>query len=218
GSASANQLEGGNGSDLLRGLGGADVLMGGAGTDTADYTGSTAGVTVLLGTGGIATGVGGDAQGDQLDSIEALTGSSFGDRLGGNAGNNVLRGAGGADTLSGGAASDIFLYGAASDSFATSAATFDQILDFTSGTDQIVVSPIDAIPGTPQDDAFVWRGATTTFSGGGVGSGHYFLATVGGVGGALVEFDVNGNGVLEGSDMRIFLAGVTSLLSTDFIL
>ena len=48
GTNAVNILEGGLGNDILRGSGGGDQLLGGGGTDTADYTGSTAGVTVNL--------------------------------------------------------------------------------------------------------------------------------------------------------------------------
>ncbi|QJP16088.1 calcium-binding protein [Starkeya sp. ORNL1] len=102
GNIGVNRLEGGAGSDLLRGQGGADVLIGGDGTDTASYSTSAAGVTVALSATGTTIGSGGDAQGDQLSSIESLIGSAFVDTLTGSTGNNVLRGGAGADTLIGG--------------------------------------------------------------------------------------------------------------------
>ncbi|WP_454017901.1 hypothetical protein [Azospirillum sp. Marseille-Q6669] len=60
GDAGGNRIDGRAGNDTLAGLGGADTLIGGAGTDTADYSASTAAVTVDLATG---TGLGGDAEG-----------------------------------------------------------------------------------------------------------------------------------------------------------
>ena len=71
---------------------------GGAGTDTASYVGSSAGVTVLLYTDSAS---GGDAQGDELNQIENLSGSSHADTFWGTDGVNVLRGYDGNDTLKG---------------------------------------------------------------------------------------------------------------------
>ncbi|KAK0329197.1 hypothetical protein LTR94_037778, partial [Friedmanniomyces endolithicus] len=81
---------------MLDGGAGADNLQGGSGFDTADYHRSTVAVDVNL-----ATGVGrrGDAEGDRLTGIEALTGSAQGDTLTGNAGANTLDGGAGDDML-----------------------------------------------------------------------------------------------------------------------
>jgi hypothetical protein len=59
------------------------VLVGDGGTDTASYSTSAASVTVDLTAG---TGVGGDASGDTLSSIENLIGSALDDHLTGEAG------------------------------------------------------------------------------------------------------------------------------------
>ena len=103
GRSGVNILDGGEGDDVLRGGSGADQLLGSQGNDTADYTGSKAGVTVNLDTG-IASG--GDAKGDVLELIENLTGSSFGDTLTGNNLENTIKGAAGNDVLDGGVNSD----------------------------------------------------------------------------------------------------------------
>ena len=83
GMAGDDSLVGGLGNDVLAGGLGADALDGGAGNDTADYTASSAAVTVNLATN---TATGGDAQGDTFTSIENLTGSTFADLLTGDAG------------------------------------------------------------------------------------------------------------------------------------
>jgi Ca2+-binding RTX toxin-like protein len=85
---------GGSGNDTLDGGPGADTLTGGPGIDTADYSSSGAGVTVNLATG---VGVGGDAQGDVLTSIENIIGSAHGDTLAGDSGANTLAGGPGND-------------------------------------------------------------------------------------------------------------------------
>jgi Ca2+-binding RTX toxin-like protein len=111
-----DHLFGGDENDLLHGGGGADDLWGGPGSDTAWYNASSAGVTVSLLHDSAS---GGDAAGDELDSIENLRGSSHADTLlGDNAdnelhglsGNDTLKGYGGTDTLRGGIGND-FLYG-----------------------------------------------------------------------------------------------------------
>lgn len=104
----ANRLTGYGGNDILEGGAGADTLEGDAGSDTASYEHSTAAVTVDLAAG---TGIGGDAQGDTLTSIEWLTGSNVGtDWLYGGAGINVIKGLDGNDVLYGRAGADE-LYG-----------------------------------------------------------------------------------------------------------
>ena len=99
----ANILRGGAGNDVLVGSGGGDVMDGGADNDTADYSNSTASVTVSLVTG---TGQGGFAEGDKLSGIENLTGSKFDDLLTGDTGANILIGGSGNDVLIGGAGAD----------------------------------------------------------------------------------------------------------------
>ena len=106
-------LFGGDDDDRLEGLGGADNLRGGDGIDVALYNRSASGVVVRLDLG---TGVGGDADGDVLSSVEAIVGSGFNDtliggtgidsRLDGFDGNDLLIGIDGNDTLIGGNGGD----------------------------------------------------------------------------------------------------------------
>lgn len=128
----------------------ADEIRGGAGNDTVSYERSTTGVTVRLDeltpTGWwaidflldflddfIADGSGGFAQGDDLTSIENVTGSIHADRLYGNwlantlsgqfgddalygnGGGDVLMGDEGNDQLFGGAGDDVLIGGAGAD-------------------------------------------------------------------------------------------------------
>jgi Ca2+-binding RTX toxin-like protein len=115
-SSGASTLWGGGGNDVLRGGAGIDKLFGGAGADTASYYASASGVMISIG-----TGTGGDALGDQLNSIENLTGSNVGGDIltGGGGAANVLSGwggddqlvgAGGADRLDGGVGTDAASY------------------------------------------------------------------------------------------------------------
>jgi Ca2+-binding RTX toxin-like protein len=98
GGGGSDTLFGDSGTDTLKGGGGADTLNGGSGIDTVNYGESSAGVTVLLITDSAA---GGDAEGDELNSIENLIGSTHDDHLWGNDGVNVLRGNDGNDSLKG---------------------------------------------------------------------------------------------------------------------
>jgi Ca2+-binding RTX toxin-like protein len=112
GASGVNNLDGGTGNDLLTGGGGADILNGGDGTDTASYASSTSAVQIILDSTGAALGVGGDAAGDQLTSIENLNGSAFNDVLIGNSGINRIDGGAGNDFIRGGANSNVeFLIG-----------------------------------------------------------------------------------------------------------
>jgi Ca2+-binding RTX toxin-like protein len=114
GDASANILKGLGGDDTLIGKAGPDVLDGGAGTDTADYSASSAAVSINLANG---TGKGGDAEGDTLISIEHAIGSAFNDTFqGGNDRGQFLAGDG-EDTMIGGSVYDWFEGGKGNDTF-----------------------------------------------------------------------------------------------------
>ena len=129
--------EGGNdtifglwGDDHLIGGTGADKLYGGFGSDTADYSGSSAGVNVSLVRsywwwGSNQSASGGDAEGDQLFSIENLIGSNHDDQLKGNWKSNRLEGGEGNDLLTGGWGRDQFVFKSGDD--------VDTITDFDTG-------------------------------------------------------------------------------------
>ncbi len=102
-----NVLIGNEGESTLIGGGGSDQLYGGDGIDTADYSGSAAGVTVLLSG---APGTGGEAQGDRLYGVENIVGSAFQDTLIGDGLGNTIDGLGAADSIVGSADIDV-LYG-----------------------------------------------------------------------------------------------------------
>jgi Ca2+-binding RTX toxin-like protein len=97
--------------DIIGGLG-ADTINGGAGIDTARYGDSSEGVTVSLAAG---VGLGGTAEGDELISIENVTGSTHDDILIGAIGANVLNGGNGNDQLMGGEGADTLIGGAGLD-------------------------------------------------------------------------------------------------------
>lgn len=95
GSRFSDRITGDGGNNVIEGGAGADVINGSGGNDTASYAHSAAAVDVEL---GHFVQHGGDAEGDQLISIENVTGSAFNDHLSGSSANNVLDGGAGFDT------------------------------------------------------------------------------------------------------------------------
>jgi Ca2+-binding RTX toxin-like protein len=125
-------LNGGAGNDYLDGGAGADQLVGGLGFDGADYSASTAAVTINLATG---TGIGGFAQGDTLSEIELLNGSAFADTMTGSANADIIYGGVGDDTILGGAGDDYLFGGDGNDTINAEAG--DDHLDGGAGNDTL---------------------------------------------------------------------------------
>ncbi len=101
-------LNAGDGDDVLIGGLGNDALNGGSGVDLADYSQSTAAISVDL-AAGTASGLG--IGSDTLSGVENVRGTSLADALRGDGADNVLRGNGGGDTLYGGGGNDSFYVG-----------------------------------------------------------------------------------------------------------
>ncbi len=137
-----DQLFGGLGNDTLDGGEGADVLDGGEGVDTATYATSSSAVQVSLAS---ATASGGDAAGDELTSIENLTGSEFDDVLEGDDQANRLAGGRGNDRLVGGAGDDVLIGGAGADEL-IGGEGIDRA-DYTTSTSAVTVNMTDASAG-----------------------------------------------------------------------
>jgi Ca2+-binding RTX toxin-like protein len=123
GEAGDDSLVGGAGDDTLVGGNGADTLVGGINQfgDFVSYAGTVA-VTVDLGVTTAQSGAG-PVNGDVLIGIEGVIGSSLGDELRGDAGNNRLIGGDGDDTLHGGAGADTIDGGAGLDAVSFAYAT-----------------------------------------------------------------------------------------------
>ncbi len=131
GSSFADSIYGAfNMDNILEGGAGADTINGLTGNDTVSYVSSSSGVTVRLYNG---TGVGGDAQGDSLVSMENILGSSYADTLiGSYVTDNVINGGGGNDHLFGLTGTDTFAF---NDNFGN-----DVIHDFANGTEMVDMS------------------------------------------------------------------------------
>jgi len=102
GDAQSNRIEAGDGNDRIEGQGGMDWILpglgddsidGGGGADMVSYAGFSNGGIIDL-AAGAALFTGGN---DTLTGIEGATGTSFDDRIIGDAGDNRLRGLGGSD-------------------------------------------------------------------------------------------------------------------------
>jgi Ca2+-binding RTX toxin-like protein len=153
GGGGSDTLFGDSGSDTLKGGGGADTLNGGSGIDTANYFDSVAGVVISLITD---TAGGGDAEGDELNSIENVTGSAHDDHLFGNDGVNVLRGNDGIDNLKGFGGADQ-LFGGDHDDF-VSGMDGNDVLHGNNGNDTINGGMNrDVMSGEAGADTFVWE-------------------------------------------------------------
>ena len=115
GGGANDELFGESGDDTLEGGPGADTLNGGANGedgDTITYARSAEAVTVNLGK---ATATGGEAEGDVIENIENIIGSSWDDWLRGDTNDNILTGGAGDDTLIGGGGGNDELNGGAGD-------------------------------------------------------------------------------------------------------
>ena len=110
GRAGNDALNGGAGDDILNGGEGGDTLNGGDGQDTVSYEGATYSAFVdLLGSKL------GSAQGDQLISIENLSGSTFRDIFRGSNADNIFIGLEGDDLLQGRNGNDTLIGGLGDD-------------------------------------------------------------------------------------------------------
>ncbi len=129
---------------------------------------------------------------------DTITGSQSADIISGGLGSDNLRGAGGADT---------FLYRSVADSLLSQR---DSILDFSTG-DRIDLSQIDAVSGTPANDAFHFIGSAA-FSG---AAGELRATFYAGNGLWTVSGDVNGDGV---ADIEFFVTSDHPITGGDFTL
>jgi Ca2+-binding RTX toxin-like protein len=103
GGAGNDTIAGDEGDNILTGGAGDDDLSGGDGVDTADYSATTASVTVNLASG---TASGTEVGADTLSGVENVIGGSGNDTITGDAEDNLLKGGAGDDGLTGGDGND----------------------------------------------------------------------------------------------------------------
>lgn len=215
----------------------APQLFGGAGSDTISYIYFSQAVYVSLGGGGLhalPAKTAGQFDADPLynsTSLENVTGSGYGDFLGGDgganvldgrAGNDVLRGERGKDTLIGGSGSDTFVFtgvstggGPVTDSTVSAP---DVVTDFTRGQDKIDLAKfsnqlVSGTKGASYTDVFRWAG---TLSSGSVPLGYVgFRVTSTGVDLYANPYGENGDTT---PDLRVTLLGLSTLGASDLIL
>ncbi|HYI41323.1 MAG TPA: M10 family metallopeptidase C-terminal domain-containing protein [Allosphingosinicella sp.] len=144
----------------------------------------------------------------ETDGLLRLFGGKAGDTLKGGGQADLLHGGLGADILAGNGGSDAFRFQAVEES---NAASMDQILDFTPGTDKIELDRIDANTLVGGDQGFSWIGSNA-FSG---SAGQLRAYQQGGT--WFVEGDVNGDGVAD-LVIALTLQGPTPLGAGDFLL
>lgn len=193
-------MNGGNAGDTYHVDGAGDVISDTGGTDTvlasADYTlGAGQALERLVAAAGL-TGL-------------ALTGNEFA---------NTLVGRGGDDTLSGGDGFDLLTGGLGADSFVlqTSAASRDRLMDFTPGTDQLLLSEalfgeLDG-PGLGFADRFVVNTTGRASDGGTADTRVIYDSTSG-----KLYFDANGTGAGQSALVAI-LTDLPTLTATDFLI
>ncbi|NTW56995.1 MAG: calcium-binding protein, partial [Chlorobiaceae bacterium] len=227
-------LSGGSGNDTLDGGNGSDSMVGGTGNDIYIVNTGSDVVTELDGEGtdlvrsSVSYTLGSyvenleltgtsnrNGTGNLLANIitgniadNKLTGNDGNDTLSGGDGNDSLIGGSGADILTGGIGHDLFIFNSVGDSGIVDGA-WDEIMDFSSGMDQINLSGIDANTGISGNQAFssVILGSTDSFTAAG-----------------QLRFDAATH-VLYGNtdsdsdaEFGIKLSGVGSLNSSDIVL
>jgi Ca2+-binding RTX toxin-like protein len=175
------------GNDTLTGDTAGDLLDGGTGDDS--LSGGTGDDTLLGGTG-----------------IDVLTGGDGNDVLTAGPGTDTLTGGAGRDTLTGGAGDDVFVFLLTSDS-TTSGTGRDRINGFEAARDVIDLSAIDALTGTPEDDALVLIGSSNFTA-----RGQVQVRQEGGL--TVVRIDNAGSLT---PDMRIDIAGLHVLTEDNFV-
>ncbi|MGI9434594.1 MAG: putative Ig domain-containing protein [Geminicoccaceae bacterium] len=138
-----DRLNGGVGDDILSGGVGADIIDGGSGSDQVSYEQSNQAIRIDLGAN-MASG--GHAEGDVINNIEQVVGSTFDDvligdhednTLSGGAGNDQIDAGQGDDTVIGGDGDDVIIGGQGDDMLIGGAG--NDILDGGDGADHFLL-------------------------------------------------------------------------------
>jgi Ca2+-binding RTX toxin-like protein len=220
-------LSGGAGNDTLDGGTGADSMTGGLGDDTFRVD-RTSDVVVEAASGGRDTVMASvscslsvnveelsltgaasiNGTGNTLANTivgnggaNALAGLTGNDTLSGGAGNDTLHGGGGADSLTGGGGRDIFVL--------ASSVGFDTVLDFTSGTDDLLIDQRSLRVG---DGDNLVEGARVVAGGGGFATTAELVIVTGNLSGGFTAAKAAAK---IGSASGAYAAGATALFVVD---
>jgi Ca2+-binding RTX toxin-like protein len=155
-------LMGSSFNDILMGNAGNNVLNGGLGIDNVSYAGSSAGVTVNLGSTSAQNTVGAGI--DTVLGFENLIGSRFNDTLTGSSGNNTLNGGLGNDRLNGGAGIDTASYAGSASRVTVNLNSTSAQNTLGAGTDSLL--GIENLMGSSFNDAFIGSASNNVLNGG----------------------------------------------------
>ena len=140
---------------------------------------------------------------------DSLTGNAGSDSLVGGDGADTLTGGAGADTLAGGAGNDVFTYTAVSES---QIGSYDTITDFTSGSDKLKLTALlGGTAGKFVGNANSDTAARLLLSGGSNANKEAVFNTTD----KILYVDVNGDGVINASDLVVYLPNVSTLAVAD---
>ena len=180
------------------------TIVGTAGNDVVDSTHTVSGQPLPTNEEDNINGGNGNDSLAGLGGNDTLIGVVGSDTLSGGPGNDTLTGGAGADRLTGGTGSDKFVFNT------TAETSGDTIVDFHhSEGDHIDLSGIDANLYIVGNQAFTFIGTQAFHS---APAELRYAVTASGV---TISGDVDGDGV---ADFSINVAGVSSLVSSDFIL
>jgi Ca2+-binding RTX toxin-like protein len=224
--------------NVLTGGGGADRLVGQGGFDTADYSGSGAGVMIQLNATAenptaAGTGLGGDAEGDQLQLIERVVGSAFADTLLGSGLDDVLVGGAGADILNGNGGRDTAEYSTSSVGINVTLDAAGTTVGIGGDADGDQLTGIESLIGSAYGDTLGGSAAANRLEG---GSGSDLMlgsqggdTLIGGDGIDTVDYSSFSEGVsvratttagtlarLNGSTIVDIISGVENVIGTSF--
>lgn len=142
---------------------------------------------------------------------DSITGGSGADTITGGSGADVITGGIGADTLTGGAGADDFVYAVTTSNTASTSAKTDTIADFTTTSDEIHITQTRTTATTlnmvDTGDASSIANGLSLLSG---KQGEYFFSTDG-----KLAMDLDGNGLIQSSDLVINMTGLESFDDAD---
>jgi Ca2+-binding RTX toxin-like protein len=185
-------------------------------TDNTDVTFTVSGSVITDANDSFTVDASGSTDTDYFFSItggagnDTLTGGAKADTIAGGSGNDSLVGGLGADSLTGGTGNDVFRIATAT--AASTNAAYDTISDFATGSDTVRITVATGV-GATWDLTNKGSSASNSDAMSLLSSvkGQYYFNTATN----QVVLDLDGNGLLQSSDVAVKLASVTSLAGAD---